>query len=239
VRPAASNQDGPGSPEVRVHRALASQARARLVEVLRREPDLDAATIGARLGLHVNTVRAHLGVLEDAGLVHSVTEGRGRPGRPRLLYRAAEEEATASALTDDRGYRFLAAVLASYLGATEPDSAAAAERAGMAWGRFVIEKPAPYSTLDPADAVERLVAMLQEFGFAPEVEEELPGAPRVVLHRCPFLEVAREHQEVVCSVHLGLMRGALDELGVGVGVEDLIPWARPDACVSNLRVAVA
>lgn len=221
--------------DTRVHRALSSDVRTRLLDVLRREPDLDATALAERLDLHVNTVRSHLAVLEDAGLVDVITEDRSRPGRPRRLHRAVEG-AVPTALADDRGYRFLAQILASYLGANVEDAAAEAEQAGAAWGRFVVDAPAPFATIDAEDAVERLVHLLDEFGFEPHLVGGDGERPEVVLERCPFLDVARDHQEVVCSIHLGLMRGALDELEVDVEVEDLIPWARPDACVSHLRV---
>jgi predicted ArsR family transcriptional regulator len=224
------------SPDVRRHRALASSARSRLLEVLRAEPGLDAATLADRLGLHTNTVRAHLNVLEDAGLVEPGVEDRDRPGRPRLLYRAVEPDRDGAPPTEDPGYRFLAAVLASYLGASTKDAASEAEQAGRAWGGFAIDTPPPFTELTPDAALERLVLMLDELGFAPALDDADPAAPRLVLRRCPFLEVAREHQEVVCAVHLGLMRGALAELGVGVQAEDLIPWAEPEACVAHLRV---
>ncbi len=224
------------SPQVRRHRALASPVRTRLLEVLRDEPDLDAGALASRLDLHINTIRTHLNVLEEAELVEPVTEERDRPGRPRLLYRASEDVQTEVPVADDRGYRFLAGVLASYLGATSEDTAAAAEQAGAAWGSFVVDKPAPFAELDASDGLERLVAMLEEFGFAPELDDADPESPELLLRRCPFLDVARERPDVVCSVHLGLMRGALDELGVEVRADDLLPWAQPDGCVSHLSV---
>jgi predicted ArsR family transcriptional regulator len=231
-----SPHDRDAAPGLRVHRALSSPVRTRLLEVLRGEPDLDTAGLAARLGLHINTVRTHLGLLEEAGLVEARAEERERPGRPRLLYRVTPDEPQAATSTDERGYRFLASILASYLGATTKDTSVAAERAGRAWGGFVVDKPAPFAELDPAEAIDRLMAMLEEFGFAPEIDDTDPEHPNLVLRRCPFLDVARDHQDVVCSVHLGLMRGALDELGVDVQARDLIPWARPDACVAHLTV---
>lgn len=224
------------SPQVRRHRALASPVRTRLLDVLRDEPDLDAGVLAARLGLHINTIRTHLNVLEEAGLVVPVTEERDRPGRPRLLYRVSDEAPEQAPVADDRGYRFLAGVLASYLGATTEETAAAAEQAGAAWGSFVVDKPAPFTALDASEGLDRLVAMLEGFGFGPELDDDDPESPVLLLRRCPFLDVAREHPDVVCSVHLGLMRGALDELGVEVRAEDLIPWAQPDGCVSHLSV---
>ena len=231
--------DGTTGDAVRTHRALSSRVRTRMLAVLRDEPDLDAASLAERLQLHVNTVRTHLNVLEEAGLVRPVVEERDRPGRPRLLYRAAARPNDGAATGDTDGYRFLAGVLASYLGATSEDTATAAEQAGTAWGRYVVDAPPPFSPVTPDDAVDRLVAMLEQYGFAPELDDSDPAAPRLLLRRCPFLDVAREHQEVVCSVHLGLMRGALDEMGVEVEAQDLIPWAEPDVCVSHLRLPAA
>lgn len=224
----------------RVHRALGSPVRVRLLGHLRDEPDLDVAGLSERLGLHVNTVRSHLAVLEEAGLAGSVAERRDRPGRPRLRWRATgsatETGTTASTPSrDERAYRFLAGILASYLDATTVDSAAAAEDAGAAWGHFVVDRPAPFARVDADDAIGRVRSVMDEFGFAPEVDASEPAAPRVVLHRCPFGDLAREHQDVVCAVHLGLLRGALDELGAPVRAESLVPWATPQTCVAHLR----
>jgi predicted ArsR family transcriptional regulator len=230
-----SQQRRDSATQLRTYRALSSPVRTRLLEVLRGEPDLDTAELAQRIDLHVNTVRTHLGVLEDAGLVEPVAEQRDRPGRPRLLYRAVPDDQLPDVADDS--YRFLAAILASCLGATSDDPASTAEQAGRAWGAFVIDKPTPFSRLDPAQALDRLTTLLDEFGFAPDVEDEESDRPRIVLRRCPFLDVAREHQQVICSIHLGLMRGALEQLDTSVEVLDLIPWAQPGACISHLQVA--
>jgi predicted ArsR family transcriptional regulator len=214
--------------QLRIYRALSSQVRARLLDVLRDEPDLDAAELAQRVDLHVNTLRTHLGVLQEAGLVERVTEVRDRPGRPRLLYRAVPPDHHPVAASDD-GYRFLATILASYVSSTSEAPASAAEQVGRAWGGYVVDKPTPFARLDPSQAVDRLVTMLEEFGFAPAVEDAESDRPRILLRRCPFLDVAREHQEVVCSIHLGLMRGALEQLDANVEAQDLIPWAQPEA----------
>ena len=67
-----------------------------MVEELRAAPDgRDAQDLAVRLGLHANTVRWHLGVLADAGLVESQPAPRPSPGRPRILYRLTAKAATA------------------------------------------------------------------------------------------------------------------------------------------------
>jgi predicted ArsR family transcriptional regulator len=222
----------------RVHRALASPVRVRLLRLL-----LDPAgpcetrPLATALQLHVNTVRAHLAVLQDAGLVRSETEERDRPGRPRLRYRPTEvasevvEPGNVAGVAAERGYRFLAQVLAGHLASTAEDPAAEARGVGAAWGRYLVDRPAPSERLDAAGAIERVVALLAEFGFDPQRRTS-----QVLLRRCPFHEVAAEQTEVVCSIHLGLMRGALDELGVELGVRALRPFVEPGLCVAELDI---
>jgi predicted ArsR family transcriptional regulator len=68
------------------------------------------------------------------------------------------------------------------------------------------------------------VRLHEKFGFRLELRRAKSG-PEIVLKRCPFQEVATTYQSVICPVHLGLMRGALAELGTGVEADWLEPFA--------------
>jgi predicted ArsR family transcriptional regulator len=71
----------------RLHRALGDASRARILAVLHEAgAPLDARELAERVGLHSNTVRSHLGVLAEVGLVSAKAEERARPGRPRVVY---------------------------------------------------------------------------------------------------------------------------------------------------------
>ncbi len=221
------------SLDTQVHRALSNPVRERLVSVLRATPEpWDVQSLADELDLHVNTVRTHLRVLVEAGLLTSRTENRDRPGRPRHVYEATDAAADA---TGGASYRFLSQVLVGYLSATDDDPAGAARQAGAAWGRHLIDQSAPFQRIPVGEAIDRLVGLLDEYGFAPELDEDGPDHPRVLLRRCPFLDVARDHQEVVCNIHLGLMRGALDGLGVEVDATGLRPFVEPSLCVAELE----
>lgn len=52
-----------------------------------------------------------------------------------------------------------------------------------------------------------MTGLFAEPGFEPELARKGEQL-QIRLHACPFRVVAAEHSEVVCSLHLGLLRGA-------------------------------
>jgi predicted ArsR family transcriptional regulator len=206
------------------HRALADPRRERIVAALREAPNgLDAGELGRRVGLHANTVRWHLGILADAGLVGSRPASRTTPGRPRILYSLEPEPAEHAA--DE--HRLLATVLTVAL-AEAKDGTERAEEAGRQWGRYLMARDPLARTGDDA-AVGEVVQLLDTQGFEPEAQ-----GLAVHMHRCPFHALAESQPEVVCAVHKGLMSGALSALGSELEVEGLDVFVRPDLCVARL-----
>jgi predicted ArsR family transcriptional regulator len=216
-----------------LHRALSDPSRVRILEVLQQtEEALDARQLGTRVGLHTNTVRSHLRVLTEAGLVSARREERTGPGRPRVLYQVAAEPTDEHALAS---YRLLAQILASSLG-SEPDPSTRAEKAGQAWGAHLVRKPPPFTSISKQETLDEVVRLHEQYGFKAELRQATRGQ-ELVLKRCPFQEVATTYQTVVCSVHLGLIRGALAELASGVEADRLEPFAEPGACIGHLTGA--
>ncbi|SRX93816.1 putative SufR family transcriptional regulator [Blastococcus saxobsidens DD2] [Mycobacterium shimoidei] len=209
---------------------LHGTSRIHVLETLRAAggplPITDLAT---RVGLHPNTVRWHLDQLVQAGWVTHRTESTSNPGRPHMLYTARSD--TPCCGGENAGYRLLADILVSYLARTDPNPASWAADAGRAWGRYLTEKPAPFARLSPAEVTARVVELLENLGFAPEPDQ---GAGLVTLHACPFREVAEAHPEVACAVHLGLMQGALAELGAPAEATWLEPFVTPRRCHAHL-----
>lgn len=210
-----------------VHRALSKDSRLQLLRALTAagEP-LGARELAQQVGLHLTTVRAHLNVLEEAGLVESEPEPRTTPGRPRLLYRPA-----AGPSQEVVGYRLLTEVLASHLAGTAADPTELATAAGRVWGEYLTDRPPPFANVTPDEARTRLLELFDRLGFEPEFDGD---GTRMMLRRCPFLEVARRHPDVVCSVHLGLLQGALDALGNPLTAEHLEAFAQPSLCLAHL-----
>ena len=109
--------------------------------------------------------------------------------------------------------------------------------AGRAWGRHLVERPAPFQRVGEAEAVAQLLRILDEIGFTPALDAD--DARRVLVPNCPFRELAEGHREVVCSIHLGLMRGVLAEMRAPVTAEELLPFVEPFLCVALLGPADA
>ena len=81
-------------------------------------------------------------------------------------------------------------------------------------------------------AADHVVRLLAEHGFEPERENG-----DILMRRCPFHDLAEQHGDVVCSVHLGLVRGALTEIGAPVTVTRLEPFVEPRLCRARLGAA--
>lgn len=190
------------------------------------EPTSLAALVLAS-GLHENTVRGHLEGLEEDGLV---TRRRAEPdgrGRPAWLYSVTVPEPASE-------YAGLASALAGTLARTSADPVSDALEAGAEWGgRIAASRPDPSDARGSAPVRRReVVAMMSDLGFGPETGRR---AETVRLTRCPLLDVAKEHTEIVCNVHLGLVRGALAARDDEDTEVDLAPFAEPGACLLHLR----
>ncbi|WP_207205378.1 helix-turn-helix transcriptional regulator [Microbacterium protaetiae] len=181
---------------------------------------LTVVALADLLGTHPNTVRLHLEKLVADGQVERTTDGRGNPGRPAQLFQRARKQPG----VDPGRYRMLAEILVDELAQSSQPQRAAIE-AGRRWGRREAER-------EPGrEPVEGLVDLLERAGFQPRA---CTADGRVDVCRCPFLELAQKHPDVVCSVHLGLMQGALQTWGDKTSVDRLERREDPDVCTAHL-----
>ena len=218
-------------------------SRAHVLDLLRAAgAPLGVREVAEQAGLHPNTARFHLDGLAGAGLAVRTPQPRTAPGRPSMMYRAVPETGAAG----ERRYRLLAEMLATMITGLLPDKAPAATEAGREWGRYLADPPAPGQRTDAASAVAQLAAILEQAGFDPDqpAASQAGRSPtktgtgsRIGLRRCPFQEVARQHPDVVCALHLGLMQGALEQLRAPVTARRLEPFAQPGLCIAHLGPA--
>ncbi|MCP3757890.1 metalloregulator ArsR/SmtB family transcription factor [Streptomyces sp. TBY4] len=208
----------------RVHHALAVPSRRRLMTLLR-EADrlLGVDDMAAATGLSVATVRHHLATLTEAGLITATASAGPGRGRPRLRYAAARPDLREEPA--DAPFRELAQALAEAVGG----GPGASRKAGLDWGRRLAGTEAAQS----GPAAERLFAAAARMGFAPgDAPGPDPGTRRVLLHECPYRELARARPEVVCAVHQGVLDGLLESTGSTVR---LLPFIGPELCAADLR----
>jgi predicted ArsR family transcriptional regulator len=204
--------------------------RAEVLSLMRETGSaMSIVEIAERLDVHPNTVRFHLDTLVGSGQAVRVEVPPTGPGRPPQLFQARSGMDPGG----PRNYEFLASVLAESV-ANGPEPIDRATAAGEAWGRKMAgERGLPRRPSRPR-ALEALVEILDDVGFAPE---EAPAGRRreIGLRHCPFLELV-DSREVVCAIHLGVMRGAMEELDAPVTVNRLEPFQRPDRCLAHLGV---
>jgi len=212
-------------PDVRAHRVLASISRVAVLETLRASGGpLGVRELAERMSLHNNTVRKHLDLLVENGFATRLRDAVARRGRPRYVYAAAPESSPAE--TQLSNYRLLASVFAAFLHDAD-DPQATAEEAGRRFGARSLD----LAGAAPSAALERVVRMLDEIGFQPE---PAAGGSEIRLRHCPFHELARDRQDVVCGIHLGLIRGALQQLGAPEEALRLVPFVTPTLCVVEI-----
>jgi predicted ArsR family transcriptional regulator len=210
------------------HRALAHPSRVQVLELLRGTPDgLDVNELARRSGLHPNTVRVHLVKLTAAELVEGVPVRHGGRGRPSIRYRATDPP-------DEDRYRLLSSMLATALSTGDHDRPSpAAEAAGRRWGQRLADAPATDVAVEPpTTAADAVTALFDQLGFAPARDGD-----RIALHACPYRDLATRHPDVICGLHLGLLRGALDEHGERGQDAWLVPLVTPTECVAGLASA--
>jgi predicted ArsR family transcriptional regulator len=135
-----------------------------------------------------------------------------------------------------RDYKLLASMLAGYAGAGTSDPSSAAEATGRAWGGFLAGPDRLHAGAKrEADAsVDMVARMMERLGFAPEVQRSGPIV-ELKLHNCPFREVAERNPNVVCALHLGILRGALEESAATVEATGLQPFVTPSVCIASLE----
>lgn len=175
-------------------------------------------TIADGVGIHPNTARFHLDALTAAGLVVRQIEHREVPGRPKVLFRAAR-------ISNDASFESLAQVMVKHFAAGLEDRSERAVDAGTAWGEQI---KAELVAVDPTrEPLDRLVDGMAWLGYEPQLVTD----PETVLNLrpCPYASIANDDPDIVCQLHLGLLRGILgtDQPWEVVSIE---PWAEPTRC---------
>jgi predicted ArsR family transcriptional regulator len=123
--------------------------------------------------------------------------------------------------------------MARRLGANPADAIAVGETEGA-------DRATRYAAAP--SAIEALVADLDRLGFDPvvtagadedDIDDDAPVTAVVAFANCPFADLARDHPDLVCALHRGLVTGFVAQMG-DAEVTEFCPLASRTPC----RVAV-
>lgn len=207
-------------------RALGDPTRHRIFRYIAdaRRP-VTIAELTDHLGFNHNAIRQHLAKLAAAGLIVGQTVPAGGRGRPRLVYEVAAGVDSGWGVSGP--YERLSRMLAEIVSSGESP---------VTIGRRVGQGLAsPSETAD--GTVADITSVMARQGFEPEVRRQGRRAV-VTLLNCPFREVALEHPDTVCALHLGIAEGLADA-GGDVTVDELVVKnPRRAGCRLHLRLAV-
>lgn len=176
-------------------------------------------------GLHENTIREHLeGLVTSAHAerVRLISSGRGRPS---YGYQS-RKDFVAQIEPQAREYASLALVLAKQLAAIGGSARSVAISAGEEWANRFIQ-----SIQEPSGSKvalrKRVYEILESLGYSPKANSK---RNLIRLQTCPLLAAAKLEPEIVCSVHLGLVRGLISQAGENPNAVELIQFAEPGSC---------
>lgn len=194
------------------YRGLTQISRVRLLHTIQRTPGRRLQDLADAAGIHINTARDHLRVLEDEGLILSAPEATGTRGRPPTVYfpvthvsenPAARKRAEQAQALGDRMRKFA------------PNSPRPSELSG-----------------DALHQIDTLYSHLEDVGLEPDLDEE---ALTIDLEPCPFTSMIASERNVVCSVHATLVQHQLAQVPGPLKLGQLSPFVTPHACQIALQ----
>ena len=196
-----------------------------LTALRRSKSPIRVRDLADQLRLHENTIREHFeGLVESAHAerVHIVSAGRGRPS---YGYRA-REDFVSQIEVGARDYAALALVLARQLAAIGDDPRQISISAGEEWAKQFVPL-AQKKSESKIGTRKRIFDIMKSLGYSPKLNAK---RNLIRLHTCPLLPAAQLEPEIVCSVHLGLVRGLVALAGDNPDGVELIQFAEPGYC---------
>jgi predicted ArsR family transcriptional regulator len=165
------------------------------------------------VGLPVHSAKFHLDRLVEQGLLeveYKRLSGRSGPGagRPSKLYRRSSR--TVDVSLPPRRYDLAGAILAEAIEAVTATGAPMADAVATAAARTGRELSAQPPAPRARRPLARVAEVLERYGYEPRVSHD---GTELELDNCPFDRLAKDHTDLVCSMNLALVGGAVEGLG--------------------------
>ena len=189
--------------------ALGDATRFAIYKHVVSSPDpVSASETAAVFGLHRTVARSHLEKLAQAGLLVIGTRRNPRGGRPAKVY--APSSARLDIQLPPRRYQALSTMLARLAVRLDGGSEEVAAQVGYEYGRDIAAGlPGAELAHDGVVDLDAIAAYLRDAGCAPRIAARDDGSVVVEVSNCVYLEVARDHPGMVCSLSSGMLCGLL------------------------------
>ena len=188
-------------------RALGDPTRHAIFRhVVQSSSPISVGELTDRFELNHNAVRQHLAKLVAAGLVLEERAAPSGRGRPRFLY--SVDPAAESRWGVTGPYERLSLLLTEVIRSRETPV-----EIGRRAGR---RDAADHPQGDPSAA---LMAVTARGGFEPTLQQRGSDV-EVLLHSCPFVNVALADPDIVCELHHGIAIGVAEHVG-GMTIDGL------------------
>lgn len=191
-------------------RGLAHGSRLKVLDAVLHTPGVGLKELSARTGLHENTLRDHVRVLEAEGFIRTDVQHRPTRGRPRTVFLPVRGEDP-------------------HEGAEE--RVRTAMRHGDVLRRIV---PSDSGLGETAmHQIDALYEHLDDVGLEPELDDD---HLTIELNPCPFDALVSDNRTIVCRVHERLIRDVLVRASGPVQLDRMLPYATPVSCRVQLSV---
>ncbi|MBY0096389.1 helix-turn-helix transcriptional regulator [Mesobacillus maritimus] len=184
--------------------------------ITKRHKDVTVQEIADNFEIHPNVARLHLSKLEDVNMLVSETKKTGKGGRPSRLYRLSEDVIQLN--FPYRDYQLLSKIAMITMMSLGEEGKKALYLTGKRLGMELIEQEMAGHHQHVEDLTfEQKLNIVKGAatiaGFYPEFESnEEQTKIYFQIFNCPFKEVAMEHPETVCTMHVEFLKGMFESL---------------------------
>jgi len=225
------------SESMLIYKALSTDARWRILDILSSEGPMDLKDISKKIGLKEVTVRHHLLIMERAGLIESYESGEGLPGRPRRYYRVVKKYRNIG--VPKRQYALLAKhLIESFIELNGKESLVRIMRemgeriADELLEEIKAKKGSDKLELD--DLQKYVIPMLDSLGCVPSITEISENVIKFKMNNCIFYELSKAYPRIICERHKSFFQKLGDELGKYEAVSEKCLAEGDDFCITAL-----
>lgn len=202
--------------EAKIYEALSSNVRREILDLLLAYGQMDLKEISEKIGLREITVRHHISILEQSGLIESFERSKGTPGRPKRYYRVVNKFWNLS--IPKRQYALLSHFLLENVIKMEGEKVAIAlmKEMGKIMGKEIIRRATIENGVEEwgfNQIAKYVIPKLEDWGCIPKVIELKENKISIQLFNCVFYELAKAFIGIVCEGHKEFFQTIADVIG--------------------------